>query len=441
MKLKTSVMLLMSIIILSCNPPIKEEPRVEEKPNLVLAGKIDEYFDALKGLKKFNGGVLLQQGEDVIIFKDYNMQSDEGNSLHVNKHSQFDIHSISKLMAKACIVKLETEGLINKGDKIKKYIPDFPRGELITIQHLLDNSSGLPRRFEDPPGNLIDKSPEDLVELIKKEELLFTPGSETLYSNLGYQLIYYIISTITNKPFVQYLNDEFFIPLGMNKTGAHFFLNKNNLTDPIINHVYDDDNDEIVVVPNYLKTEKNQAKLYSDIEDLLKFINHVKKEPYKDALKRKSGKLGWSGGGDGVFSHAEANLEADYQFILFSSYDEIPFGTILEDVEKIMTDQPYVLPKEINRKPVRLSRDLMEKFVGKFDMKEFNHDEFEIRIEEDDFVFYQNGERQGVLQAENDTTLFGDPKDEDYFILRENQEGTYNLIYKYKQIDFVGEGK
>ena len=262
------------------------------------------------------------------------------------------------------------------------------------------------------------------------------PGTEALYSNLGYQLIYFIISEIVKKPFVEYVNDEIFVPLEMNSSGAHFYLN-NNLVNPVKNHISDDG--KIISVPNFLKSGKNQAKIFSTLDDLLKFINHVKNEPYKSALINKNGNIGWSGGGDGILSHAGAILKSGYELIFFSNYDEISFGEILKDIEKIMTNKPYTIPKEINRQSVTVDRDIMQKYVGKYNMAEFNNDEFEIRIENDSFAFYQNGEPGGILLAENDSTLFGDPKDEDYFIIRKAKNGDYNLIFKYKGVDIVGK--
>lgn len=437
MKLLNTFILLFLLVGIACNAP---NPEIKQAPNpdQTLSEKLNSYFEALTEIKKFNGAVLVQKEGKTLLYKAYNMEA-AVPSLHVQKKEQFDIHSISKLMAKACIAKLEQASLINRADKVSKYIPDFPKGNLISIQNLLDNSSGLPRRFSKKQENLIEKTPLELVELIKEEELLFTPGSKNLYSNLGYQVVYFIISEIVNKPFVEYLKDEFFVPLEMNQSGAHFYLDKQNLVQAVQNHVEEDGT--IKVVPNFLKSDKNQAKLYSSLEDLLKFIKYAKDEPYRSSLINKRGIIAWSGGGEGILSHAEANTKAGYEVVFFSNYDEIPFGVILKDIEKIMTNKSYKLPKEINRKAVRLDRDMMERYVGKYDMAEFNHQEFEIRIEMDSFAFYQNGKKGGVLQAENDSTLFGDPKEEDYFVFRKTKQGNYNLIYKYKGHDIVGTKK
>ncbi len=428
-------LLVVALFGLACQSSNKEEDSKWDKE----FQNLDEYFIALTDLEKFNGAVLVHKDDEVILHKAYNMNADPNHSLHVETNSQFDIHSISKLMAQYCITRLESEKLITSKDKISDHIQGFPNGEQISIKNLLENQSGLPREFSEEPDNLVDLAPADLIELIKKEDLLFAPGTEALYSNLGYQIVYFIISKLTKKPFVQYLNDEIFEPQEMHDSGAHFHFKKDNLTRPVKNHTKE--GGEIKVLPNYDESSKNQSIVYSSTKDLLKFIKLAKVEPYRSALMNRAGTIGWSGGGEGILSHAEANTNADYELIFFSNFDEIPFGNIIKDVELIMTGQDYEVPKEINRIPIAISTKTMEKYVGKYDMAEFDHHEFEIRLEKDSIAFYQNGDFGGMLQAENDTTLFGDPKDEDYFVMRPNLDTGFNLVYKYKGVDIVGKKK
>lgn len=432
---------MVSIMILgstSCQSPGNKTTPLSATEE-TLAHNLDDYFEALTKLRKFNGAVMVQKEGKRLLYKAYNIEEDTGKSLHVSVLSQFDIHSISKLMAKACIVRLEENGMISPENKLSKFLSDFTNGELISIQNLLDNQSGLPRELSNEPENLIEKSPSELVAMIREEQLLFTPGTETLYSNLGYELVYYVISEITGRPFVQYLQDEFFDPLEMHDSGAHFFLNKDNLINLAVNHVNEDGN--IVSVPNIEKDGKSQAKIYSTLEDLMKFIDYVKESPFREKLTKENNEIGWSGGGDGILTHAKASLNSGYEIVFFSNYDDIPFGEILEDVEKIMTSKDYELPSELNRTSVTLERNIMERYVGKYDMAEFNHDEFEIRIENDSFTFYQNGEKNAVLVAENDSTLFYDPQSNDGFVFRKSENETYDLIFIYKGMEIKGTKK
>lgn len=423
------------LVVAACSGCTSSEKEVKSSFD-ELSGGLDTYFNTLTELKKFNGGVLVQKDGEIVLDALYNIDESDQSSLHVGKNAQFDIHSISKLMAQACVVNLEKENLISRADHVAKYLPDFPNGASITIEHLIKNQSGLPRGFSYEYDRLIEKTPEEIVDLIKKESLLFEPGSESIYSNLGYELLYFIITKVTKKPFAQYVNDAFFVPLQMNGSGAHFHSGSDNLTSPVNNH--EEDDGEIVVVPNLEEDGMNQARMYSTRNDLLKFIDHVKQAPYPALLTNKNEEIGWSGGGDGILSHAKASVKSGYELVFFSNYDEIPFGEILETVERIMTGQAYELPQEINRQPIELSVDEMQRFVGDYQVKEFNNDTFGFRVERDSLVFYQNGEGRTALNAESDSSFFYEPSSEDYFLFREAEDGDYDLIFNYKGMEILG---
>ena len=152
----TRITTLCSFIILlltACNSTSKESGNLT-KSDKDINIKLDEYFQTLTTLEKFNGVALVERSGDRILFKEYNMSGNVESTLNIHKLSQFDIHSISKLMAKAAVLDLEKESLISSSDKISDYIPGFPEGDRISIQHLLDNQSGLPRGFTHEIPNL-----------------------------------------------------------------------------------------------------------------------------------------------------------------------------------------------------------------------------------------------------------------------------------------------
>lgn len=434
--IKIVLAIIVMLFVFGCNPSAKKKPTFSaEQP--AFSKQLDAYFQALTNLKKFNGVVLVQREGERIHFEAYNMQEDKTHSLYIDKQAQFDIHSISKLMAKAAIIDLEQANLLSRKDKVSKFIKDFPSGDKISIQHLMDNQSGLPRGFTKEIPDLIDKKPEAVVALVAQEQLVFEPGSETMYSNLGYQLLYFIIAEIANKPFVQYLNEHYFDPLEMKHTGAHFHLADKQANNLVKNH--EENDGEIVIVPNIQSKDKNQAKIYSSVEDLLLFINYLKSETYLSKIKNKNHRIGWSGGGDGILSHAEYCIAGNYELVFFSNYDEIPFGDIVKTVEKIMTNKPYELPQKIDRKSIKLNETILQRYEGKYRVKEFNNSVFEYRIEKGQLVMYQDGERGGILYAETDRTFFDEPDAADYFEFRRADDGSYDLIFHYKKIEIVGK--
>ena len=110
-------------------------------------------------------------------------------------------------------------------DKLSKFIPDFPRGDEVTIHQLVTHISGI-HSYTNKDDFLarVTKtiSPDSLVNLIKKDPYDFNPGERWNYNNSAYFLLGYIISKVSGKSYEQYLKETFFDPLHMANTGVHY---------------------------------------------------------------------------------------------------------------------------------------------------------------------------------------------------------------------------
>lgn len=197
----TSIILVFSFLLISCSTKEKQVNQSQEFKNLQSVS--DEYMTKLTELQQFNGVVLLKKGDEVVLRKSYNMQRDRNSKLFVYDDSQFDIRSIAKLYAKISIVELEEKGLLNRHDLLKKYLPDFPNADLITIEHLMHNKSGLPRELSNIE-NTLSLTADEVIQLAAKESLEFEPGTDQRYSNVGFQLLYYIIGKVNEGSFSTY---------------------------------------------------------------------------------------------------------------------------------------------------------------------------------------------------------------------------------------------
>jgi len=60
--------------------------------------------------------------------------------------------------------------------------------------------------------------PEEVVNMFKNQPMEFAPGTKWNYNNSGYFLLGYIIEKITGKTYPEYLEENFFKPLGMTNT-------------------------------------------------------------------------------------------------------------------------------------------------------------------------------------------------------------------------------
>lgn len=425
------------LILFSCGEKPKEKILSNELSTV--KNNLNAYFTALTNLKKFNGVLLAYKNDTLLIEKAYNIYQSPDSSSYVTLNHQFDIHSVSKLMTHYLIEKLKLEGEISENQSIEKFYPDFPNGNLITIEMLLDHSSGLPRELLDFNGNEYDLTSDEIVELAKKQTLLFEPGEDNQYSNVGYELLYNIISKIYKKSFAQCVVDEIFVPLKMNRSGSHFFTNDKRPDNLAKNHILKDS--ILIEVPNILKDEFKTARFYSTADDLHIFLTELKNEPYSTALKNEKGVIAKDGGSKGIRAQVYADTEHNFSFVLLANYDEMPFFKTIEDVAKILNGESFEIPKELNRQPVSVEKEILERYVGSYSFADFDGLILTIRIDGDNLVVFQDNEKVATLKAETETVFFENPKAPESFEFVENDSGSYNALMGWKGIIVEGKRK
>ncbi|MEM6737918.1 MAG: serine hydrolase domain-containing protein [Bacteroidota bacterium] len=187
-------------------------------------------LDDIDGLfSKWNSGnspgcaVYVYQEGKVVYNKAFGM-ADIADSLPIQSTTQFHVASITKQFTGMAISILEERGSIHKGDVIFEYIPELSSyGKPITIQHLLNHTSGIPeyQYLEDLVG--IDGykgiSEETFFNLLNsKSSLNNDPGERYIYSNSNYVLLALIVERVTKVNFPEFVKKEIFDPLKMNNS-------------------------------------------------------------------------------------------------------------------------------------------------------------------------------------------------------------------------------
>ena len=425
-------MLMISLFFVNCK---ETAIKIEPSNHSVIQKNVDEYFSALTQIGKFNGVIYVSKNGEALINKAYNLNLDKKSSTYVTVESQFDIHSVSKLMTHYLILKLEHEGKINRKDLLSDFIANFPKGNEITIEMLLNHTSGLPREFVNFKRNQIDLSPAEIIEIAKHQTLIFEPGQEKQYSNIGYQILYYIIGSTANKSFEQYLTDELFLPLKMDDSGAHFYT-KENIKNLAFNHEQEDT--AIVQVENVLEGEFKQARIFSTANDLNKFLTFIQSDSITAELADENSIIQHSGGSDGIRAHVYTKVDNKISFVLLANYDGIPFQKTIQDLVKIIEEKPYVVPQELNRQSISLTNDILQKYNGEYIFADMNNLILKIELESDYLIVFQDGEKIGELAAENDSTFFENPKEPESFEFIQNDKGVYNLFMGWKGVKLKG---
>jgi len=144
--------------------------------------------------------------------------ADIESSLPVTPHHRFRTGTASIVFTSAAIGLLLDEGRLKLDDEIQKYVPDFPDKQWpVTVRQVMGDVAGF--NTEDPDNGVLTSShcerPADAVALFAKEPLQFQPGTQYRDSTFGWVLLSAVVESAASTPFVTFLNERIFRPLGM----------------------------------------------------------------------------------------------------------------------------------------------------------------------------------------------------------------------------------
>jgi len=184
---------------------------------------VDSLFSSVVKSGSAGAAVLVAQNGRVLFEKGYGLADVEKHAA-ATLETKFRIGSITKQFTAAAILKLQEEGKLSVNDKLSKFIPDYPRGDEVTIHHLLTHTSGIHSYTSKPEFMESVTAPaktEDHIQSFKKDPYDFDPGKKWLYNNSGYFLLGYIIEKVSGEGYGDFLRKRFFEPLAMKNTGVH----------------------------------------------------------------------------------------------------------------------------------------------------------------------------------------------------------------------------
>jgi CubicO group peptidase (beta-lactamase class C family) len=187
-----------------------------------LVEQVEPLFEAL-GERTPGAVVLVARDGEVLMERSYG-SADIESRIPLAINSRFRIGSISKAFTAAAILKLQEDGKISLPDRLSRFIPDWPRGDEITLYHLLTHTSGIHdyTKREEFAANVEQSVTLDrLIEEIKASPPDFDPGTKFLYNNSGYVLLAHVIEQMSGTSYASFLRKTFFEPLGMHDTGVY----------------------------------------------------------------------------------------------------------------------------------------------------------------------------------------------------------------------------
>ena len=213
------------------------------------------------------------------------------------------IGSITKTFTATAILQLNESNLINLDNDVNNYLPFDVRNPNyqtipITTRMLLTHTAGLPQNlfwsleyyFDndmiqwinenlDLGGNISILEPRPTLEEFLNGSLTpggqyydpynwpLRPGSQFLYSNVGFQLLSYLVEQVANQSLESYVQENIFEPLNMTNSGYNYidFIDKNAIP-------YEWHNGENLAYPHYNINVTGAGSIRSTVPDKAKYI-------------------------------------------------------------------------------------------------------------------------------------------------------------------------
>lgn len=175
----------------------------------------------------FPGAVLLVSNEtDQVIFDAYGVARIDPER-RMTRETVFDLASLTKPLATTLgAMILVQRGELSLDQEIGTIVPAFngTDKERVTIKQLLAHNSGLPdyrpyykRLMTFPP----ERRKEGLEEMLLPERLIATPGTQTVYSDIGFMILGWVMEVVSTMPLNLFIEETIYHPLGLQNL---FFL-------------------------------------------------------------------------------------------------------------------------------------------------------------------------------------------------------------------------
>lgn len=196
-------------------------------------------------------------------FFEYGVASRESDQL-VDRHTLFELGSISKLFTATLGAYAEARGTLNLSDNASQYLPAL-QGSAFDHISLLDlatyTAGGLPLQFPDAVGN-----EKQMLAYYRNWQAVYPPGTQRLYSNPSIGLFGHLAAASLAKPFQQLMEKDLLPQLSMQESYVRI------PTEQMEHYAWGYRDDKAVrVTPGALDAEAYGLK--STAADMLRFID------------------------------------------------------------------------------------------------------------------------------------------------------------------------
>jgi CubicO group peptidase (beta-lactamase class C family) len=182
---------------------------------------VDAVLEDAVARRAFPGGVAAVGRDGALVhLKPYGRLSFDDGAPAVEERTIYDLASLTKVIVTTTMAMiLVDEGKLDLDKPVSAFIPKFAGGmkDKVTVRNLLTHSGGqaggVTYLYKDLKGK------EAYVDYIAGLDLLYEPGTQTVYTDLGEILLGEVLERVAGQDLESFARERIFAPLGMKDSG------------------------------------------------------------------------------------------------------------------------------------------------------------------------------------------------------------------------------
>ncbi len=338
--------------------------------------KIDSYIKPYLEMNAWSGLINIYQNGEPVFQKGYGYADNEWE-IKNSSETKYRIASISKVFTEVAILYLVEADEISLDDRLSQFIPDYPRGNEISVRQLLNHRSGIPHLNSFPNYNELNKLAydlEEIIELFKYKPLDFGPGERYSYSNSGYVLLAAIIEKVSGLSYEEFLRLHIFKKIGLSNTGVD--SNAKILKNRARGYMFDENGQLTNAEYVNMSIKIGGGSLYSTAADLNKFVQSLMNGQLLKSTLEELPNFG-SVDGENVFTangrvqgfchQITHRLEEDLTIIILGNHYSNLALPISQDIYRIYKNKEYKIPVNYIAQKIDVNIKELSKYEGTYD--------------------------------------------------------------------------
>ena len=241
--------------------------------------------------------VIVRAGKPVLM-RSYGL-ADKTAKTPASLDTTYHMASVSKPFVATAVMQLASQGRLDLDAPVARYIPAFrptgPGAETITTRQLLQHTAGLPdvEDYQWAQGTSDPGAAERYVRSLEGTRLRHEPGRRSEYSNMGYDVLGYLIAEVSGMPFETYMREHLLAPAGMRT--ASFLRSEMDPKNEAKGHILEDGRASPVYP--YNRAHAPSSTLHASAKDMAAWLSAITAAPrsFGALLPEKALAEMWSG--------------------------------------------------------------------------------------------------------------------------------------------------